>query len=90
VAQAILIHGLTQGCCLGANFLSLCKEPRDPAIELEKFASLLASYKLKGITKARYRIKLSPTLSASDHSLCRLTSAWLHPSFAILKVVWCI
>jgi hypothetical protein len=54
VAQAIIQHGLAQGCMLGANFLSLNKAPpEDPAIELQQFVSLLASYKLKGITKVR-------------------------------------
>ncbi len=54
VAQAIIQHGLAQGCNLGSNFLSLNKAPpEDPAIELQQFTSLLASYKLKGITKVR-------------------------------------
>ena len=52
VAQAIIQHGLVEGCSLGAHFLSVSKTPpEEPAIDLQEFTSLLASYKLKGITK---------------------------------------
>lgn len=60
VAQAIIQHGLAQGCHLGASFLSLNKAPpEDPAIEPQQFTSLLASYKLKGVTKVCFFIKTS-------------------------------
>ena len=59
VSQALIVHGLAKGCSLGANFLSLSKappaDPADPALEPQEFTSLLASYKLKGITKVNPR-----------------------------------
>ena len=70
MSQALIVHGLAKGCSLGANFLTLSKaSPADPAIEPQEFSSLLASYKLKGITKVRMRIP--PTVLIPPLNLCR-------------------